>query len=138
MLPVTSLVEPSDELLIRDKNKKHIEALKAEIQTNPTADVQPIVCILSLKDGEKFDPSMKEGYFYETIGGNNSREAYKQLLEESPKLKKNRVFTHRLCSVYSKMDKKLALRLASKHNRATAFYLETSTWDKVHSYILYN
>lgn len=31
---------------------------------------------------------MKEGYFYETIGGNNLREAYKQLLEEQPKLKK--------------------------------------------------
>lgn len=92
--------------------------------------MQPIVCILSLKEGENFDPSIKEG-FYETIGGNNSHEAYKQLLEEQPKLKKNRVFTHRLCSVYSKMDRKLALRLASKHNRATAFYLETSTWDKV-------
>ena len=131
MLPVTSLIEPSDELLVRDKSKQHVDALKLEIQANPTADVQPIACILSLKDGEKFNPSMKEGYFYETIGGNNSREAYKQLIEEQPNLKKNRIFSHRLCSVYSKMDRKLALRLASKHNRATAFYLETSTWDKV-------
>lgn len=110
-----------------------MEALKAEIKTNVTADVQPIVCILSLKDDENFDPSMKEGYFYETIGGNNSCEVYKQLLEESPGMKKSRVFTHRLCSVYSKMERKLALRLASKHNRATAFYLKTLTWDKVFS-----
>ena len=87
MLPVTLLIEPLDELLVRDKNLKHIEALKAEIKDNPTADVQPIICILSLNDGEKFDPSMKEGYVYETVGGNNTCEAYK-LLEESPSLKK--------------------------------------------------
>ena len=60
------------------RNKKHVEALKVEIQTNPTADVDPIACILSLQDGENFDPSMKEGHFYETSGGRNSREAYKQ------------------------------------------------------------
>lgn len=99
-------MEPSDELLVRDKSTKHVTALKAEIQKNPTSDVQPIICILSLADGEVFDPTMKEGYFYETIGGNNSREAYKQLLEESPTLKRNKIFTHRLCSVYSSMEKK--------------------------------
>ena len=41
-------IEPLDELLVRDKSRKHVEALKVEIQNNPTADVQPIVCILSL------------------------------------------------------------------------------------------
>ena len=131
MLPVSSLVEPSDDLLVRDKNVQHIEALKKEIQTNPTTDVQPMLCIVRMKGDDKFDPKLKEGYLFETIGGNNSREAYQQLLKEKPELKRKKVFTHRLCSVYTRMERQLALRLASKHNRATAFYLETSTWDKV-------
>lgn len=39
--------------------------------------------------------------------------------------------TYRLCSVYKKMDTQLTLRLASKHNRATSFNHEMTTWDKV-------
>ena len=38
---------------------------------NPTRDVQPLLCIVRLKDDEEFDESFKEGYMYETIGGNN-------------------------------------------------------------------
>ena len=77
------------------------------------------------------NPRFKDGYVYETIGGNNFREAYQQLLEEDPELKKEKMYSYRLCSVYTKMERQFALWLASKHNRATSFYLETSTWDKV-------
>ena len=66
-----------------------------------------------------------------TIGGNNSREAMQQLLKEHSELKGEKIFSHRLCSVYSPMDTTLALRLASKHNRATTFIHEMTTWDKV-------
>ena len=136
MLPVSSLVEPPEDLLVRDKNMKHVEALKKEIQANPTNDVQPMACIVQMKEEDRFDAKLKEGYLYETIGGNNSREAYQQLLEENPEPKKKKVFSHRLCSLYSRMERRLALSLASKHNRATAFCLETSTWDKVHSVLV--
>ena len=105
MLPVTSLIEPSDDLLVRDKNSQHIQALKKEIQCNLTTDVQPMVCIVRKNEGEKYDPKLKEGYLYETIGGNNSHEAYQQLLSENPDLKSNRVFSHRLCSVYNRMER---------------------------------
>ena len=55
---------------------------------NPTCDVQPMLCVVRLKEDEEFDGKLKEGYIYETIGGNNSREAIQQLLKEKSHLKK--------------------------------------------------
>ena len=128
MLPVSTLIEAPEHLLIRERKDA---ILKMEMIENPISDVQPILCIVSIGAGEHFDPKVKEGYVYETIGGNNSREALQQLMKDKPELCDNRLFTHRLCSVYSKMDTKLALRLASKHNRATNFSHDMTTWDKV-------
>ena len=54
-----------------------------------------------------------------------------QLLSEKPELKKKKLYSHRLCSVYTRMSTDLALRLASKHNRASAFTHDMTTWDKV-------
>ena len=67
MLPVTSLIEPSDDLLVRDKNSQHIQALKKEIQCNPTTDVQPMVCIVRKKEGEKYDPKLKKVIFMKQL-----------------------------------------------------------------------
>lgn len=131
MLPVSSLKEPSSDILLREKNAPFIESLKKEMMENPTGDVQPILCIVNLKDDHKFDPHLKEGYKYTTIGGNNSREALKQILTEKPYLKENKLYSHRLCSVYKPMDAILTLRLASKHNRATSFSHDMTTLDKV-------
>ena len=128
---MSTLIEPPDELLVRVKSDKFISALKEEMLENPTRDVQPLLCIVRLKDDEEFDESLKEGYMYETIGGNNSREAIQQLLSEKPELKKKKLYSHRLCSVYTRMSTDLALRLASKHNRASAFTHDMTTWDKV-------
>ena len=133
LLPVSILVEPPDELLVRVKNEKFIHSLKQEMMENPTGDVQPLLCVVRLKDDEEFDETLKEGYIYETLGGNNSREAIQQLLKENPDLKRKRIYSHRLCSVYSRMPMDLALRLASKHNRASAFTHDMTTWDKVKS-----
>ena len=102
-----------------------------EMIENPTGDVQPILCVVYLKEGHEFDPERKEGYKYTTIGGNNSREALKQLLVEKPYLKDNKLYSHRLCSVYKPMDSNFILRLASKHNKATSFSHDMTTWDKV-------
>ena len=71
---------------------------------------------MQLNDDQDFDEKIKEAYIYETIGGNNSREAIQQLLTEKPDLKRKKIYSHRLCSVYSRMSNELALRLASKHN----------------------
>ena len=49
-----------------------------------------MVCIVRMKEHDKFDPKLKEGYIYGTIGGNNSREAYQQLLNKNPELKKKK------------------------------------------------
>ena len=72
-----------------------------------------------------------------TLGGNNSREAIRQLLKESPDLKRKRIYSHHLCSVYSRIPTDLALRLVSKHNRASAFTHDMTTWDKVKSHEIY-
>jgi hypothetical protein len=131
LLPVSTLVEPPEELLVRVKSEVFIDALKREIIENATRDVQPLLCLVRLKEGEEYDDRIKEAYIYETIGGNNSREAMQQLLSENVQLKNKKVYSHRLCSVYRRMPMDLALRLASKHNRAAGFTHETTTWDKV-------
>lgn len=111
MLPVSSLEEPPSNILLREKNEPFIESLMNEMIENPTGDVQPILCIVDLNEGNEFDPERKEGYKYTTIGGNNSREALKQLLVEKPYLKDNKLYSHRLCSVYKPMDSNFILRL---------------------------
>lgn len=135
MLPVSSLVEPPDELLVRETSQDFIDSLKAEMMDNPTSDVQPILVLVRLKEGEAFDPNLKDGYIYDTVGGNHSRQAVQELLREHPELTRKKVYSHRLCSVYTRMPTSLALRLASKHNRASTFTHDMTTGDKV-SYIM--
>ena len=82
MLPVSSLKEPVSGDLLREKNEVFIETLKKEMIENPIGDVQPILCIVELSSSQEFDPQLKDGYQYTTIGGNNSREALQQILLE--------------------------------------------------------
>ena len=113
-------------------DSKFVADLKREMLDNPTTDVQPLLCIVKLKSGEKFNYDLKEGYKYESVGRNNSREALQQLLSENPHLRSNRTFTHRLCAVYSNdMNDKCILHLAGQHNRATQFSHAVTDWDKV-------
>lgn len=131
VLPVSSLVEPPEHLLVRDSSDAFVEILMKEMLVNPTGDVQPLLCIVRLKEGEVFDVALKEGYKYYTVGGNNSREALQQLVQKHPELKRERTYTHRICSIYYSMPSDLTLRLASKHNRASTFIHDMTTWDKV-------
>ena len=126
MLPVSCLIEPWDEVLVRETSQPFIDGLNAEILENPTSDVLTIV---SLKDGDTFE---EDGYKYETIGGNHSRKALQELLKEHPDMSKEKLYSQRLCSVYTNMPTSLALRMASKHNRASVFTHDNimSTYDK--------
>ena len=109
-------------MILREVDAKFVADLKKEMLENPTTDVQPLLCIVKLKPGEKFCPEVKEGYNYETVGGNNSRETLQQLLSENPHLRSNRIYTHRLCAVFKNdMTDKCSLRLAGRHNQATQF-----------------
>ena len=131
MLPVSRLIEPPDELLVRETSQAFIDGLKSEMLENPTCDVQPILALVRLSDSDSFDSNLKDGYTYKTVGGNHSRQALQELLKEHPELGRQKVYSHRLCSVYSAMPASLALRLASKHNRASAFTHDMTTSDKV-------
>ena len=75
-------------------------------------------------------------YIYETIGGNHSRQALQELLKENPELSRQKLYSQRLCSVYSTMPTSLILRLTSKHNRASVFTHDMSTCDKVECLIM--
>ena len=75
-----------------------------------------------------FDPSKKESYQYETLGGNNSRAAVQALYEENEDVQ---TFRTRLVSVYSGLTDDQALILASKHNKTTAFHHQMSTIERV-------
>ena len=46
MLPVSSLIEPPEKLLVRETSKSFIDGLKAEMLENPTSDVQPILAVV--------------------------------------------------------------------------------------------
>ena len=77
--------------------------------------------------GESFDGAKAEMYSYETLGGNNSREALQALCSEDS----NPIFRTRLVSVYNGLTDDEAIRLAAKHNKTTSLYHEMSTWNKV-------
>jgi len=137
-LPIKCLEPPPEKWLVRECTKSRVGKLKEEMIENTWTDVQPILCIVQLKSGEKFIPQMKEGYKYFTIGGNHSRQALQELLSEKPELKASKQFTHRMCSVYTEMDNILVRRLANKHNRAANHVHEITTMDWVrhaHQYV---
>ena len=96
------------------------------MKRNPSRDVTPIVGLVKLLDGEEFQEDRKDIYLYETLGGNNSRVAMQELLDEE-----DLRFRTRLVSVYCHLTDNQALRLASKHNLATSVHHEMTTSDKV-------
>ena len=121
-----SLVEPGPTRLLRPVDPVFVDTLKAHMKRNPSRDVTPIVGLVQLPDGEEFQEDRKDIYLYETLGGNNSRAAMQELLDEE-----DLRFRTRLVSVYCHLTDNQALRLASKHNLATSVHHEMTTSDKV-------
>ena len=125
-VPVTCLVEPEPARLLRPIDPVFVDTLKSHMKRNPSRDVTPIVGLVQLADGVEFQEDHRDNYLYETLGGNNSRVAMQQLLDEE-----DLRFRTRLVSVYSHLNDSQALRLASKHNLATSVHHDMTTCDKV-------
>ena len=125
---MTSLVESGPTQLLRPVDPVFVDTLKAHMKRNPSRDVTPIVAmgLVQLLDGEEFQEDCKDIYLYETLGGNNSRVAMQELLDEE-----DLQFRTRLVSVYCHLTDNQALQLASKHNLATSVHHEMTTSDKV-------
>ena len=93
-----------------------------------------MIGLLRARKDEVFDQMHPEAYTYETLGGNNSRIALKELLEEHPEHHNDVQYTKRLVSVYSSnLSDEQAQLLAVKHNRQQSFVHTTTTQDKVSS-----
>ena len=125
---MSCLIEPSKENMLRDPDRIFIDSLKKEMIDNPTTLVSPIVGLVRLRSGEKFDGKHPNSYKYETIGGNNSRIALEELSKKYPE---NLNFQVCLVAVYVGLKEDLILRLAARHNRATDFTHSMKTQDKV-------
>lgn len=129
-IPVKCLLEPRKSRLLREPNREYLDALKREMMSNPTTDVAPIIGVVRLGDGEQFDRSHPEAYVYETIGGNHSRIALKELLTSNDNLPQS--YRFRTVSVYqNNISDEEAQHLALRHNRATEFTSKMSTQNKV-------
>ena len=127
-ISVSCLVEPRKENMLRDPDPTFIETLKKEMLDNPTNLVSPIIGLVRLRLGEKFDSKHPNSYKYESIGGNHSR----IVLQELNKMFPNNVnYQSRLVAVYVDLQTDLVLRLAARHNRATDFTHSMKTQDKV-------
>lgn len=81
-------------------------------------------------DGD-FNPSHAEAYKYETIGGNHSRIALEQILNEERSSSFIEMYKYRLVSIYRGLSDELAQHLAHRHNCATEFTNKMTTQDKV-------
>ena len=130
-IPVKCLVEPAASRLIRQPHEPYIKGLKEEMKKNPTCDVAPIVAMVKLTDGQKFDEAHPEAFTYETLGGNHSRIALQELLNEDKQLATLPYYRSRLVSVYSGLSDKQATHLALRHNKATEYTSKLTTQDKV-------
>ena len=119
-------MEPGPTRLLRPVDKVFVDTFKTHMKKNPSRDVTPIVGLVQLPDGEQFQENCKDVYLYETLGGNNSRVAMQELLDEE-----DLRFRTRLVSVYCHLTDNQALRLASKHNLATTVHHEMITSDEV-------
>lgn len=131
-IPVKCLIEPQPTRLIREPSQAYITGLKEEMKKNPTLDVAPFVAMVKLREGQKFDKAHPEAFSYETIGGNHSRIALQQLLEEDEALADSPYMRSRLTSVYVGLSDEQAQHLALRHNRATEYTSKMTTQDKVH------
>ena len=97
---------------------------------NPTSNVAPLIGVVHLKDDEEYDKKHPEAYVYETIGGNHSRIALRELLESNTRLPDT--YRFRTVSVYSNtITDEEAQHLSLRHNRATEFTNKMLTQDKV-------
>ena len=130
-LPVRCLKEPSPPRLVRPVTAQFVKELKREMLENPTSDVAPMIGLVFLTNGEQFDRQHPEAYIYEVIGGNNSRKALQELIEEHPHLASEKPYCQWPVSVYSSLTDEQAQHLAIKHNRATHFTHAMTTQDKV-------
>ena len=98
---------------------------------NPTCDVAPIVAQVLLKEGQKFDKDHPEAFTYETLGGNHTRIALAELLEENKDLASLPYYRVRLVSVYAWLSTEQAQHLALRHNGATEYTNKLTTQDQV-------
>ena len=130
-LPISCLQEPTAARLVRPVDKVFVECLKHEMLANPTTDVAPMIGLVHLPPGVAFDNLRPEAYTYETLGGNNSRTALAELLEENADLKTDPRYSRRLVSVYCNLTDEEAQHLAVKHNRQQSFVHQMTTQDKV-------
>lgn len=126
-LPVSLLIEPARTRLLRKVDKIFVERLKAAMLENPSSDSAPIVALVQLDGEQDFDPDKSHTYAYETIGGNNSRQALQELNRECD----YPLYRTRLVSVYKNLTDQQARRLAAKHNHATSLHHDMTTLDKV-------
>ena len=113
------------------KLSQFVESLKKEMLCNPTTDVAPLIGLVHLRPEDNFDKLHPEAYLYETLGGNNSRTALSELLQENPELASDPRYSKRMVSVYSNLTDEQAQLLAVKHNRQQSFVHHMTTQDKV-------
>ena len=86
-IPISCLLPPRNECSIQDPDDYFIGNLKLEMLKNRTSHVAPIIAIAKLRDDEQFDSKHPEAFTYETIGGNHSRIALRQLAQENEDLR---------------------------------------------------
>ena len=91
-IPVTCLLSPDKEYMVREADEKFMECLNHEMLENKTCGVAPIVATVRLSDDEQFDMKHSEAYTYDTIGGNHSRIALQQLIKEPGTGKGSNIF----------------------------------------------
>lgn len=130
-LPVSCLKEPTAARLVRPVDRVFVECLKQEMLANPTTDVAPMIGLVRLQPGVVFDKLHPEAYTYETLGGNNSRTALAELLEENAELASDPRYSKRMVSVYCNLSDEESQLLAVKHNRQQSFVHQMTTQDKV-------
>ena len=124
-------MEPRPSRLVRQVDRVFIESLKKEMVSNLTSDVAPLIGLLRANQEETFDHLHPEAYTYETLGGNNSRLALSELLQENPDLRSEPKYTKRLVSVYRNLSDEEAQLIGVKHNRQQSFVHHMTTQDKV-------
>lgn len=113
-LPVTCLVQPEKQRLIRSLDEKFLANLKEQILNDPSGPGVPPVACNCLDVQQDYSERLRDVYKYEVLGGHHTSTARAQLHEEQPD---NPLFARVLCEVYVGLTDDEALRLSARHNK---------------------
>ncbi|XP_019616710.1 PREDICTED: uncharacterized protein LOC109464217 [Branchiostoma belcheri] len=135
-IPIQHLKQPAWKRLVRVADRQHVDKLK-KVFVHTSVQATILIGNICNITAEQFEESEINNYEYEVIGGNHTRIALQEILQETPDQLEN---TTVHLNVYCGLPDDMAKRLGMDHNNAINCSKPETTLDRLTSFraSLYN